>query len=552
MHIRFFRHIPLVAVLFAAVACHEEQPVPDPEPRLKSVSVTETSLVLSEDGSAEIAFRVEEPGYVFNYSMDDPQCQVQLKGKDGKTPVEFRITQITPGTEPGLYTAVLTDLGVSTDYVKEVRLLVANSNYLSAVTYMPSEFFEVRSERAGQGPMLNTGLPIVYVDTQNGWAINSKENYVPASLRIEGAGEYEGLEDVTCDIRGRGNTTWEWPKKPYLVKLEKKQSMLGMPKHKRWVLLANFMDRTLMRNLVSMKAASLTRLAWTPRCVPVELVLNGKHKGSYLLIEQVRVDKNRVNITEMEPTDNDGEAVTGGYLLELDFHYDNEVQWGDPHGGCVQWGRNGGIPFGVKYPDEDDLTSQQLAYIKNYVYETAETLYGDNFTDPENGYAKYIDVDSFVDYWIVFEVMGNHELGNPGSVYMHKDRGGKLVAGPCWDFDWGVLSYNASPQAKTGLINGEAIWYARLFQDPAFKAKVKDRFQELLPELKKIPDYMDECEKLLTESAKLNFAMWNPADDASMNGWQIINGDENMTFHNAIARLKSNYKERLVVIPNNL
>lgn len=552
MHTSFFRHISLVAALFAVAACHEEQPVPEPEqgPRLQSVSVTETSLVLPVEGSVEIAFRVEEPGYVFNYSADDPHCQVQLKGKDGKTPTEFRISRITPGAEPGLYTAVLTDLGVSIDYDKEVRLLVENTFYLPSVTYMPSEYFEVRSERAGLGPKLETGLPVVYVDTQNGVAVNSKETFVPAALRIEGTEEYEGLEDVTCEIRGRGNTTWEWPKKPYLIKLEKKQSVLGLPKHKRWVLLANFMDRTLMRNLVSMKVASLTRLEWTPRCVPVELVLNGQHKGSYLLIEQVRVDKNRVNITEMATTDNAGEALTGGYLLELDFHYDNEVQWVDPHGSGNAW--SGGIPFGVKYPDEDDLTSQQLAYIKNYIFETAETLYGNNFTDPDNGYAKYIDVDSFIDYWIVFEVMGNHELGNPGSVYMHKDRGGKLVAGPCWDFDWGVLSYKTSPQAKTGLINGEAIWYAQLFKDPAFKAKVKDRFQELLPELKKIPDFMDECEKLLTESAKLNFVMWNPAEDASMNGWQIINGDENMTFHNAIARLKSNYKERLEVIPKNL
>ena len=150
------------------------------------------------------------------------------------------------------------------------------------------------------------------------------------------------------------------------------------------------------------------------------------------------------------------------------------------------------------------------------------------------------------------DIRSDHELGNPGSVYMHKDRGGKLVAGPCWDFDWGVLSFRTSRQAEYDLLNDKAIWYARLFQDPAFRAKVKARFQELLPELKKIPDYMDECEKLLTESAKLNFAMWNPAEDASMNDGHIVNGDENMTFHDAVARLKSIYKERLRVIPANL
>ena len=542
--------LTLLAALFGAAACHREDPEPEVQPRLLSVSVSEKTLVLPANESMTFTFRVEEPGYVFNYTVEAPGCQVRLSGKDGKTPSEFKITRILPGAEAGTYTAVVTDAGVETDYKREVRLLVENSNYLSSSTFVPSEYFTVQSEGAGSGPVVKTGLPTVYVDTQNGRAVSSKTTFVPATVQIKGTDTYEGLDAVNCEIRGRGNTTWTWPKKPYLVKLEEKQHVFGMHTHKRWVLLANFMDRTLMRNLVSMKVASLTSLAWTPGCVPVELVLNGTHLGSYLLIEQVRVDNHRVNITEMTADDNAGEAVTGGYLLELDFHYDNEVQWVDPHGRNHQWGD--GIPFGIKYPDPDDLTTQQLNYIKKYVYDTAEAIYGNDFTDPEKGYAAWIDVDSFIDYWIVFEVMGNHELGNPGSVFFHKDRGGKLVAGPCWDFDWGVLSYSTSPHAQYGLVNGEAIWYARLFQDPAFKAQVKARFQELLPELEKIPDYMDECEKLLTQSARLNFAMWNPADDRTQNGGHIINGDENMSFHDAVARLKGIYKDRLKVIPKNL
>ena len=169
-----------MAALFTAVACHEEQqPEPAQKPRLQSVSVSETSLVLPAEGSVEIPFRVEDPDYVFIYSVDDPSCQVQLKGKDGKTPAEFRISRIIPGAEPGLYTAVLTDLGVSTDYVKEVRLLVENTYYLSSVTYMPSQYFEVRSEGAGQMKPLKTGLPVVYVDTKNGWAVISKTRNDP-------------------------------------------------------------------------------------------------------------------------------------------------------------------------------------------------------------------------------------------------------------------------------------------------------------------------------------------------------------------------------------
>ena len=509
------------------------------------LAILSAILACAACGSAILPFKVEDKEAVFQ--------EVKLLLDGGREPEEFFLQEIARGTERGTYQAVIQDAGLGKNYERDVHLAILQRNPSTGNEYyVPSSTFRVFSEANPPGTVY-TGLPVVYVDTEGGQGIYSKEDYVKASLKIQGTEQYDGLDAVACDIRGRGNTTWYWPKKPYLIKLNEKQSLFGMPKHKRWILLANFNDRTLMRNLVSMKVASMmSHLAWTPGCVPVELVLNGKHVGSYLLIEQVRVDKKRVAVTEMTPEDNVGDAVTGGYLLELDFHYDNEVQWLDPHGHKQWWELGEGIPFAVKYPDPEDLTPQQLTYIKGYISETANTLYGDNFKDPDEGYAKYIDVDSFIDYWIVFEVMGNHELGNPGSVYMHKDRNGKLVAGPCWDFDWGILSYNTSPQARTGLINGNAIWYARLRQDPAFKAKLKARFDELLPKLETIPAYIDECERLLTESAKLNFAMWNPADDASQNGGNIINGDEYMSFHSAVARLKSIYQERLQVIPKNL
>ena len=514
---------------------------------LRSVTVTETALVLPEGGQALLHFRVQDPDYPLDLRVGDSRGQVSVSLFDGSAPQFVRLTEVRPDAVPGAYVAVLQDRGEN-NFLEDIYLRVRSAE--GEVVTAPRVSVQGSAYREKEKLLVDTGLPVVIIDTQGGKAVASKDTYVPGTVRIQGVGDWEGLAETGCEIRGRGNTTWYWPKKPYLLKLNEKQHIFGMHKHKRWVLLANFMDRTLMRNLVSMKVASMTRLAWTPGCVPVELVLNGRHMGSYLLIEQVRVDNHRVAVTEMTPEDNAGDAVTGGYLLELDFHYDNPVQWIDPNGHNQQWGN--GIPFGVKYPDSEEITLQQLAYIKNYVAEAANTLYGKDFLNPETGYAKYIDVDSFIDYWIVFEVMGNHELGNPGSVFMHKDRGGKLVAGPCWDFDWGVLSYNTSPQARTGLVNRKAIWYERLMQDPAFKSRLKSRFEELLPQLETIPDYMDECEKLLTASAALNFRMWNPAEDASQNGGHIINGDENMTFHDAVARLKSIYKERLRVIPANL
>ena len=529
-----------VIALLLLAACKKETPQTVVlTPLLQSVQVESTTVIVPDNGTAEVSFSVT----VKDFSFDLKKDVTLFPETDAVT-----ITQVRALGE-GRYVAVLSDGGKGEDYEHSVRLGVREK--AGAESFVFSSYFTVQLHRLAPGAVIpETGLATVYINTERGASIVSKEEYVNASLSIQGLSADESMEDVVCQVRGRGNTTWSWPKKPYLIKLDKKASVLGMPKHKRWILLANFLDRTLMRNMVSMRVASMTGLAWTPHCVPVELVLNGQHKGSYLLIEQVRVDKNRVNITEMSKEDNTGDAVTGGYLLECDFHYDNEVQWIDNHGKCVQM--DNGIPFGVKYPDSEDLTTAQLTYIKNYISEVAGTLYGPNFKDPENGYAKYLDIDSFVDYWIVFEVMGNHELGNPGSVYMHKDRGGKLVAGPCWDFDWGVLSYRSSPQGKTGLINRNAIWYARLFEDPVFAEKVKNRFQELLPQLQTIPDYMDALQKQLSESAKYNFRMWNPADDASMNGGSIINGDENMSFDEAVKLLKEKYNIRLSIMSQQL
>ena len=512
----------LAFLLLAATSC-KETPA-EVAPSLKSVSVVEKTLALPRGGSAEMHFSVTDAGFRFGGLRD-----VVLSFPSAGDAAACRLADVRSDSPEGHYIAVLEDTGGDASYSLQLRLGVRTSPGSEAMVL--SEPFEVSNGGApSAGP--DTGLPVVRIETSGGKAIVNKVDWIPSKMTIEGT-------EYACSVRGRGNSTWEWRKKPYAVKLDKKAEVLGMPAHKRWVLLANFVDRTMMRNIVSMKVASLTSLAWTPRCKSVELVLNGVHQGNYLLIEQVKVDKNRVAIDADE-----------GFMLELDFHYDNEIQWMDPNGRCNQFGK--GIPFGIKHPDPEDITAEQVAKIKEYVTTVSNVLYGKDFADPVEGYAKYLDVASFIDYWIVFEVMGNHELGNPGSVYMHRDKDGLLTAGPCWDFDWGVLSYKTSPQARTGLINAKAIWYERLFADPAFRSAVKARFNELLPALQEIPVFMEETERELARSAALNFDMWNPAEDASMNGGSIINGDERMSFHDASVQLREVFEERLKVIAKSL
>lgn len=375
----------------------------------------------------------------------------------------------------------------------------------------------------------DTGLPVVCIDTDGGRPVESKGINYPAEIRIKGAAGYVDMAPAACTVRGRGNTSWNLPKKPCRIDFSAPVSLLGMPSSKHWVLLANFPDRSLMRNLVAMKVSSLTSLERTPSCVPVELVMNGRHAGSYLLIEKVAVDD--------------------GYLLELDFRYDNKVQWIDGHGLSRLLT---GIPFAVKQPSPDDLGQEQLDYIRKYVSDTAATLYSDGFADTETGYAAWIDVDSFVDYWLVFELMGNPELANPCSVYFHKAPGGKLAAGPCWDFDCCLRKVSTSVQEWTGFVNRGSIWYARLFKDPAFAEKVRQRFLELLPRLREVADYIDDCGRLLSASAELNFAMWNPADDRWINYGMLINGDETLPFGQAVAQLRQVYLRRLEFLEKNL
>ena len=516
----------LIAGIILLASCGNGEPEPVVPVSPDSVTVLADSVSIEKGGSAKVSFTVSPPDFQFNYHVGASGCCISLGGSVGRFYLEDVVR-----TGAGEYEAVLRDNGTGGSYALPAFVVYSNNG-----VYVQSKPFAVVREDPIPVPEYTlTGLPVVHLQTSA--YVNSKENWVSGTISIDGTEELAGLDEIACQVKGRGNTTWSWPKKPYTIKLDKKKEVLGMPAHKRWVLLANFMDRTLMRNMVSMKVGSiLDNLAWTPKCRPVELVMNGLHRGTYLLIEQVRVDKKRVNIDEEK-----------GFLLECDFHYDNEIQWIDHHGRCNNW--SDGIPFSIKHPDTDVITAPAVDSIKNYISEVAGALYSDGF---EGKYPAYLNVDSYVDYWIAFEVMGNHELQNPGSVYMHRDDGGLLTAGPLWDFDWGVLSYNTSPGARTGLIDRHAIWYDRLFDDPAFRAKVKARWEQVLPSLREIIPFIDEQKVILERSAKLNFAMWNPAQDASMNGGHIINGDENLSYSSAVDRLRNIYSERLNVITSKL
>jgi hypothetical protein len=531
----------LFATFLILASCNPDNPEPVATPVLKSIAITEDSLIIAPQGKIKVDFTVTDADAEFDADATSPGFAVSLMvTTTGKESPNYKITWIQKlDTGKGQYRATITDLGVSSNYCDMVKISIVKSSSGSAsISILSDNYFYITSEGYNPVGTTITGLPVVYVNTKGGAGIYSKETWVDATISIDGAGMYDDLTETAVQIRGHGNTTWYWSKKPYALKFEDKTPLLGMLKHKRWILLANLMDRTLMRNAIAYDCGQATSLDWTPHYRYCELMLNGKHIGNYVLIEQVRVDKNRLALTEMKPSDNSEPEITGGYLFELDFHFDNDIQWYTAHG----------IPCAIKYPDSDEITSTQTQWAKDYMAKVENVLYSNDYLDSEKGYRQYIDLQSFVDYWLIYELMINHELANPGSVYMHKDRSGKLAAGPIWDFDWGPLGYNCSPQAKGNLFMTKAIWYSRITDDPDFWKMAKDRWAVLKSKFIAIEPNFDSYKTYLEKSAKLNFQMWNPAEDASMNNGSIINGDENLSFDQAVARAKSVFVERITDI----
>ncbi len=389
--------------------------------------------------------------------------------------------------------------------------------------------FEVKLEQGTR-----TGFPLVAISTDGNKPIVSRDKWLSGHITIDMQQDerYESYSGK-IEIKGRGNNSWGLDKKPYAIKLLEKKAVMGMKKHKRWVLLANASDKTLLRNRTAFEIARRTGLAWTPDSRFVEVILNGKYLGSYLLCEQIRVDENRVNIAEMKSEDNEGESITGGYILECDRYYDEINKFRSAY-------RD--LPINIKDPDEEVLTVKQKQYITDYVNGVEKLLYGGESIDPN--YANFFDIKSFVDFWIVMELTHNNDTRLPGSCYMYKDRGGKLMAGPVWDFDLSTFiesrsfllyNYEVTDFSKSG----RSLWFKRLFEDPAFRACAKERWQSYKEQFEGIPQFIDEEATYLEPSADVNWSMWkvNPGAGA--------NKDLNLSWKEAVLKLRINYVNRL-------
>ena len=381
-----------------------------------------------------------------------------------------------------------------------------------------------------------SNLPILLINTRGGTIVDDPK--ILADLRIidNGAGKRNALTDraslsSVIGIELRGATSQDFfPKKPYGIELRDSlgvnsvaRSVLGMPAESDWVLNATYNDKTLVRETLTYDFFRKMSTNYASRFRYCELVLNGEYRGIYIVMERLKRDKNRINISSNKTTDVSGDALTGGYILKIDkFEGSASRLWTSPYPAGVN-----GVPLRIQIdrPRPEDLAEAQFNYIRKYVTDFENALNSADFADSTRGFRKYIDENSFVDYLLLTELCRNVD-GYRLSAFFYKDRDSKnpkLVMGPIWDYNLGYGNANYCDGNKyTGWAFGfNAVcprdaspipfWWGRLLQDLTFGKKVKARYKALRQTVltpQRLGTFIDSTTAVLAEARVRNFARW--------------------------------------------
>lgn len=444
------------------------------------ISSSTINVALSVGEITSFSFKVAD-----NPSLLQDNLDCDINGGD----VSARIPHLVPNKKlvPCITFAGEGKLVLHSDMTKDINAL---TDFSQSVSY------DVIDEETGE--VLDTydvfvssftGLPVMWIETENRTSITSKEDYINATYRLE-----EDLGKITkgtMKIKGRGNSTWYTaPKKPYALKLDEKTSLLGEAKDKSWVLLANYFDMTMLRNRLAFYMGYISNLDYTAKAHFVEVMLNGKYNGTYQLCEKLKIGKNRVNVGD------------DGFLFEIDSRAPSE---GDPYFSVTH------LPTVVNIKDPDvTIGDDNYNYAQDYLAVADNALFSDSFTDPVNGWQKYMDLDSFVDFYIINEIAKNGDVCCfYTSCYMNLKREGKLKMGPIWDND---NSYGKSETPEMHPVEGwylkETEWYTRLFQDPAFVNRLKERYSYFYSKKDDIMMDINENANYLKYAVNENNARW--------------------------------------------
>lgn len=362
------------------------------------------------------------------------------------------------------------------------------------------EFYGSEGEGNDSTLVQLTNLPVVSIHTKDNEIPYDKEHLIEAQFSIISDNGTKLLSEPGT-IRERGNASRGFPKKPWRIKFDKKQRVLDAPaKAKKWTLINNYGDKTLMRNLLAFELSRRMGMPYTPYATAVDVLLNGEYKGCYQLCDQIQVHKNRVDITEMTPQDNADEALTGGYLFEIDAYADQEPVW---------FKSAKGNPVTIKSPDSDSITTIQKNYLKT------------TFNKMEKDWTLFLDLNTFLRHFLVGELSGNTDTY--WSVYMYKERNdNQIYTGPVWDFDLGFENDD-----RTYPVNNVSDYIYRtkgscagnmrsfvnniVISNTAAKAQLLEIWDEVRQaglNADAMTAYIDQWEDSLQQSQQLNFLRW--------------------------------------------
>ncbi|MCC7430104.1 CotH kinase family protein [bacterium] len=420
--------------------------------------------------------------------------------------------------------------------------------------------------------LTTSNLPIVVINTLGQTIQDEPKIFVQMGIIDNGTGVINNISDPFNNYNGkigievRGSSSQSFPKKQYAVETVDASNnkinvpLLGMPSENDWILHAPYSDKSLMRNVLIYKLANEFG-EYASRTRFCELVINGSYKGVYVLMEKVKRDDNRVNITKLNPTDVSGDALTGGYLLKIDKQTGaNNNGWNStfpPFPGATQQ-----ILFQYHDPASTELVQAQKNYIQNFIFQFENTMYGIGFTDAFSGYYDLIDTKSFLDFFILNE-FGKNVDGYRLSSYLYKDRDSKdktLHLGPVWDFN---LALGNADYCEGGLTTGWEVnfpcsgdgfqnpfWIKRLKQEPVFW----NRFSCLWKELRTTKLHTDTLMAWIDATA----SELNQAQTRNFQQWQILgtyvwpNNFVGQTYAEEVNYLKSWITSRTVWIDANI
>jgi hypothetical protein len=413
------------------------------------------------------------------------------------------------------------------------QIVVHDMNPFSNNGFLQNWSITFGSNPPGPFQLLSSNLPIVIIDTYG--MVIPDDPKIPAWLKIinNGSGVRNYITD-SAQFEGysgfeiRGSSSQSFPKKSFGFETWDASgssidtSLMGMPSESDWILNANYTDKSLMRNTMAYQVWQ-NMGHYATRYKHCEVILNGEYKGVYIFSEKIKRDKNRVNIAKLNPDENTGDDLTGGYIFKID------KQTGSGGSGWTSSYAPSANPYGqtiffqYEYPKEEDISPQQRNYIKNNVYDFETALKGSNFADTLLGFRKYAVESTFFDYFLVNEITKNVD-GYRLSTFLHKEqdsKGGKIRMGPVWDYD---IAWHNADYCGGDVTSGWAyqfpctddywqvpFWWSRLLQDPLYREHLKCRWLYLRQNILSnnwFDNYIDSISGQLNEAQQRNFVTW--------------------------------------------